>query len=273
MELGSGLPLQIATAMRIIFFLVSTIFCCLTTYSQTFQLAAPLLDCSSAYFSDRTSISLRFNEPGTSIHYTLDGSEPTKKSPIYKEPIIITKNTAFRARSFGDLFLPSTIVAMDLVKTGLPVQEINFTSANEKYSSDKKNILHDAIGGIPKLNDGNWLGYNKDSAVITVELKNRSKVKKILLGFLQDQGSWIFLPEKIRVFAFNEATKKYSLLSQRNFRDIAAAKKYLQVEIAATQPIITKQLRIVLHPLKKIPEWHDGKGSVAWLFVDEINVY
>lgn len=272
MELGSGLPLQIAAAMRKTLFLVNTVLCCLSTYSQTFQLAAPLLDCSSAYFSDRTSVSLRFNEPGTSIHYTLDGSEPTKRSLVYKKPITITQNTAFRARSFGNLFLPSSIVAMDLIKTGLPVQDIKFTVPDEKYSSDKKNILHDAVGGIPKLNNGNWLGYNKDSVVITVELKNRSKVKKILLDFLQDQGSWIFLPGKIELFAFNEATKQYSLLNQKNFSDTAAAKKCLQVEMA-TQPTMTKQLRVVLYPLKKIPDWHDGKGSAAWLFVDEINVY
>ncbi len=259
--------------MRRILFLVSTTFCCLTTYSQTFQLAAPLLDCSSAYFSDRTSISLRFNEPGTSIHYTLDGSEPTKRSPAYKKPITITKNTAFRARSFGNLFLPSSIVAMDLIKTGLPVQEIKFTTPNEKYSSDKKEILHDAVGGIHSLNNGNWLGYNKDSVVIIVELKNRSKVNKVLIDFLQDQGSWIFLPEKVQLYTFNEVTEQYSLLNKKNFSDTAASKKCLQVEIAAKQPTITKQLRVVLYPLKKIPGWHDGKGSGAWLFVDEINVY
>ena len=39
------------------------------------------------------------------------------------------------------------------------------------------------------------------------------------------------------------------------------------------QKINTQKLKLVLLPLKKIPDWHNGKGNHGWLFIDEIKVY
>lgn len=44
-------------------------------------------------------------------------------------------------------------------------------------------------------------------------------------------------------------------------------------EIKPDGKIKTNKLKLVLLPLKKIPDWHPGKGKHAWLFIDEIKVY
>lgn len=45
---------------------------------------------------------LHLNASGRIIHYTLDGSEPTAASPVYKDSIVITKSTVVRAFAEGD---------------------------------------------------------------------------------------------------------------------------------------------------------------------------
>ena len=67
------------------------------------------------------------------IHYTLDGSEPTKKSPVYKKPIAVNRNTVIRAKAFSDGFVPSdTVTATYLVgkKHSLPVVFLTTDSKN-----------------------------------------------------------------------------------------------------------------------------------------------
>jgi hypothetical protein len=57
-----------------------------------------------------TAITLTTRDPHGQIYFTLDGSEPTQRSYLYTEPIIITQNTVLRARVFAEGRLPGTIL-------------------------------------------------------------------------------------------------------------------------------------------------------------------
>ena len=51
-------------------------------------------------FIDRLPVSLACATPGTKIHYTLDGSDPTLTSPLYTKPFNITASATVKARAF-----------------------------------------------------------------------------------------------------------------------------------------------------------------------------
>lgn len=51
-------------------------------------------------FLDRTTVRISCPVPGAEIHYTLDGGEPTERSPLYDKPLVLTKSTTVKARSF-----------------------------------------------------------------------------------------------------------------------------------------------------------------------------
>ncbi len=52
-------------------------------------LEPPKFSRQAGFYTDGFLLELSANEPNTSIHYTLDGSEPTRESPIYTTPIPI----------------------------------------------------------------------------------------------------------------------------------------------------------------------------------------
>lgn len=52
-------------------------------------------------FLDRTAVMLTSPNPGATIRYTLDGSEPTVASPVYAEPLDIERTTTVKARAFA----------------------------------------------------------------------------------------------------------------------------------------------------------------------------
>ena len=52
-------------------------------------------------FIGRTAVTLTSPDPGATIRYTLDGSEPTATSPVYAEPLRIERTTTVTARAFA----------------------------------------------------------------------------------------------------------------------------------------------------------------------------
>jgi hypothetical protein len=77
------------------------------TYSS--YLLAPVFSVPSGFYEDPVSVSMTNQnaEPST-IHYTLDGSEPSILSPSYTgEPVNILYSTVLKARAFSFDYLPS----------------------------------------------------------------------------------------------------------------------------------------------------------------------
>ena len=244
-------------------------------FSQpTFQLAPPMLKYKSGFFSGATSFEVIFNQPGAEVRYTLNGKEPTENDRLYSTPVPITKRTQVKVKAFGNNFLPSEPVNAAFVKDGKAIQQIQYSKPNESYANSKANILHDNIGGLDNYRSGTWLGYDSDTVIITIDMKKKETINTVLISMLQDENSWIFLPEQILVWYFNDKQKIFLPAGKEEFQhDIQGTKQCNMQEIKPSQKIKTDKLKLVLLPLKKIPDWHPGKDNRGWLFIDEIKVY
>ena len=239
-----------------------------------FQLAPPMLKYKSGFFSGSTSFEIIFNQPGAEVRYTLNGSEPTDKDPVYSTAVPITKKTTLKAKAFGNNFLPSETVTASFIKDGKAIRQIHYSKPNESYANSKPDILQDNIGGITNYRSGTWIGYDSDTATITIDLVKKESVRSILINLLQDENSWIFLPEQVLVYYYNEQQKTYLQFGKKEFQHATKGPKQCYVqEISPAQKIKTDKLKLVLLPLRKIPDWHNGKGNHGWLFIDEIKVY
>jgi hypothetical protein len=241
---------------------------------QSFQLAPPMLKYKSAFFSGTTSFEVIFNQPGAEIRYTLNGNEPTENDLLYSTPVAITKRTAIKVKSFGKDFSPSETVSATFIKNGKAIRQIQYSKPNESYINSKADILNDNIGGITNYRSGGWLGYDSDSVTITIDLPKKESIDNILISLLQDETSWIFLPEQILIYYYSDKQKTFVQTGKEEFQHGSPGPKQCNLrEIKPAQKIKTDKLKLVLLPLKKIPDWHNGKGNHGWLFIDEIKVY
>lgn len=66
----------------------------------------PALSPPGGWHPAPVSLDISAEEPGASIHYTLDGSVPTTASPLYVAPIDISSTTVVRARILDDRAVP-----------------------------------------------------------------------------------------------------------------------------------------------------------------------
>ena len=241
---------------------------------QQFQLATPLLKYRSMFFADTTSFTINFNQPGATVHYTLNGEEPTEKDPLYKKRVPITKRTIVKAKAFSNNFSASETVAAEFIKDGKKIKQVSFSKPNEAYTTTNTAILKDNIGGNMNLKSGTWLGYNNDTVEISIHLAKKQNIHTVLVNILQDEGSWIFLPVQIQVNYYDEKLKVFIPTGTAVFlSDSASPKQCKAAEIQFAKKVNTAKLQLLIQPLKKIPEWHTAKGNHAWLFIDEIKVY
>jgi hypothetical protein len=79
----------------------------------TDYLLAPELSIPSGFYDEPVSISIANpNTEPSSVHYTLDGSDPTVESPVYTgDPMTVSSSSVLKARVFSEDILPSPIVA------------------------------------------------------------------------------------------------------------------------------------------------------------------
>jgi Chitobiase/beta-hexosaminidase C-terminal domain len=241
---------------------------------QQFQLAPPLLTYESAFFKNKMGLKILFNEPGTTIRYTLNGSEPTEKDRQYKTPLTITENTIVKAKVFGKNFIPSAMAKGVFIKDGKAIQQIIFSAPDKDFTSAKKDILYDNIGGDLNFRNGNWLGYNTDTVEINIELRKNQTIASLCLNVLQDQNSWIFLPKQLLLYYYDAKQNQFLPAgSIETAMQHPSPKQCILQKISVSKKVITNKLKLIILPLKKIPDWASGKGTHAWLFIDEIKVY
>lgn len=261
--------------MRIIFSCVLlTMFSSKGFSQQRFQLAPPLMQYHSVFFNDTAMLALKFQQAATSIHYTLNGNEPTENDLLYTKPVILKdKIVTVKARAFGKDFLPSESGQATFIKNGLAIESVECTRPDEKYPGSGNKTLFDNLGGVPQSSATSWMGFQNDTVNITVTLKQQQKIREVLLNFLQDEGGWIFLPETINLYAV-EATKYNLIGSIHPFTNTATpGSSCIYKIIAPDRSVKTNKLLVQIVTVKNIPEWHEAKGKHAWLFIDELKVY
>ena len=243
---------------------------------QQFQLAPPVLKYHSAFFTNNATATLQFAQPGTQIFYTLNNREPTQQDAVYTKPIVINKSlTTLQAKVFGVGFRPSEKVQVTFIKDGLKIKSIEQPAANEKFPGNGPTTLFDNEGGIADMHHKNFLGYQQDSVAIQVTLEKKQKVKSMLLDFLQNEASWIFLPQSIRVYYYNANKNAYESIGEKTIAadSVINGSSMVFEVVKFTQNIHADHLKIIIEPLQSMLEGHPGKGKQAWLFIDEIKIY
>ncbi len=243
---------------------------------DTFRLAPPLLKYASVFFSNKAIVEIKFAQRGTVVHYNLNDQEPTELDPIYTKPLLIKNNfTRLTAKVFGNGFYASETIAATFIRDGKTIQSIVQTSPNILYPGSGVNTLKDNIGGSNELTNNTWMGYNCDTVTVSLNLKKKQVIDKVLLHFFQNESSWIFLPEEIIVFWFDNSTNSFQPFGdEKIFTDKEnLGPQCINRIIEIKSSINTDKILIKIVVQKKIPSWHPAKGAHAWMFIDEIKVY
>jgi hexosaminidase len=136
------------------------------------------------------------------------------------------------------------------------------TAPHPKFDHNGSLNLVDGISAGVKFKGTDWLGFNENHIEMIVDMDGSKEVNGLKIGFNDNKGMWIYLPEKVTLYASDDS---------ENWREIGRANEFKdrqnQISFPSTK---SKFIKLVIKPLDEIPAGSGGAGSVPWTFIDEI---
>ena len=218
-------------------------------------------------------INLTSEKPGESIRFTLDNTDPSKKSQKFEEPFSIHKTTTVKAALFINDKQAGKITKKTFHFHKAVGKDVQYTiSHKQKYSGAGPLTLVDGFTGTSNYNDGYWQGWEADNIDVMIDLQNTEKITQISVGLLESQPSWIFLPTHIKV-SFSEDGELFQNDKTVSLEDGERnGKQNRRVAMLTDLKSSGRFVRIQAINRKTCPEWHEGAGDKSWIFADEIVV-
>lgn len=231
----------------------------------------PIIKSESKAFKVKQSISLEGVPSGT-IMYTLDGSDPTKKSKIYSKPFIIENSCIIKAKIYLDT-TASEITTAQFFKTPNNYKITLNCKYNRQYTAGGDDGIIDGVYGSTNWRKGEWQGYQSQDFNCIIDMGSVKSTKEISSNYLQDSRSWILFPTEVEYFI---STDGKNFTSAKKIVNPVAADDYevtlKKVNCTFEKPIKTRYIKIIAKNYGKLPEAHQGYGGDAFIFIDEIEI-
>lgn len=202
------------------------------------------------------------------IHYTLDGSAPDLKSPIFGSAIVLGKEMTVKAVLFNGTENTENYYEQKFIENLLAGEKTEITVApSPKYKGIGAETLTDCIVGRYPLLGSQWLGYEGDDTEVLVSFKKPKNITELSLSTTQQVGQWIYAPSFIELYIKKKNTE-FELIGKLTFNDIIqngskGTLKFPKEELVAVKAVV-KNYGI-------IPQGNQGEGHNSWLFIDEFS--
>ena len=244
----------------------------------------PFVIGASRTFRGTQQVTLGNAERGVEIHYTLDGSTPSRTSPRYDKPIPVSESVTLKAIAFRNRSRAGP--TFEAGREGIsPVMSVTFRRLTDypritlsakyapQYAAAGDDTLIDGLRGNDSFKTGRWQGYRGTDLDITLDFGQVRDIRHVAMGFLQDTGSWIFMPRRLVVEGSNDGrtfTPMGAVENSVSERQSKAVTRDFVLEVPQAGQV--RYLRLRVERYGKLPAWHPGAGNEAWFFADEIVV-
>jgi arylsulfatase len=140
---------------------------------------------------------------------------------------------------------------------------------SQRYPGGTAYPFTDGYLGSLEFTDESWMGFQGEDVEVFLDLGAETPISSIAISCLQNQASWIFLPQEITILAANDPRYFNAVYHEQ----IAAKNRDLEILKSTFEfgkELEARYLKIFIRNTGKCPDWHPGRGEHAWLFVDEI---
>ncbi len=241
--------------------------------SPPLQIAAPEIKADQKPFRDSLRVEILSANAEHPVRYTLNEADPKHEGTLYSGPFFIREKTQIRAVNLGSDGRVGAEAKAEFRPFPNPERSVTlFSVYNRQYSAGGADGLIDGIRGDENWRKGNWQGYQNTDFEAELDLGKSMYVNRISAGFLQDLRSWILMPVSVK-FIWMDRQRK--ILGEKEIpikADDKTEEVFLKEITAAVKTDKVRYVKISAKNYGKLPAWHPGAGSPAFIFTDEIIV-
>ncbi len=234
----------------------------------------PVIQAESKSFESNQNIVLK---PRGKVYYSFNDDLNFKE---YKSPILINQSTKINAYtenySYSEFRTDSIALRSDTISAQFFKKPNNYSiniksKYNPQYHAGGPEGLLDGILGTENWRKGDWQGYQSQDFEAVVDLQEAKDITEISARFLQDQRSWIVMPTKVEYYISEDNVNFTYFGSVNNTLDPKIEENIiLNFTANETKSKKARYVKIIAKNFGKLPEWHQGFGGDAFIFVDEI---
>ena len=236
----------------------------------------PVIQAESKSFKDNLKIELKSSNSKDIIYYSISSidNKPIQGLRIYEKPFYINKSSivsCFKKETVLSDF-SNTISATFFKKPNN--YSINIKSKyNPQYHAGGPDGLLDGILGTENWRKGDWQGYQSQDFEAVVDLQEVKSITEISARFLQDQRSWILMPTKVEYY-ISEDNVNFTFFGSINNTLDPKVEENIIINFTANETKGKKArfVKVIAKNFGKLPEWHQGFGGDAFIFIDEITI-
>ena len=237
------------------------------------QVSTPEITAELERFDRKMNVTLTCADANAKIYYTLDGSEPTKKSKLYTKPFSINATVTVKAKAFADNKIASFTTKKHYERIIIAGTEF-VEKPHRNYATNCETVLMDGKKGIAGNWGEGWLGFYGNGTEFTIELSQATDVHHLYVGCGICPNDWVLVPAGVQVAVSTDG---------QNFTDFVKAEfpmyKYNAMDVrrrddarATIDMKGVKYIKVKVDNVGKLPEWHDYAGEDAWIMIDEITI-
>lgn len=198
------------------------------------------------------------------IRYTLDGTRPNAKSPLYNGPVAVPGSAQLTAAIFRDTMLMGRPVTVPVHYHKAIGKTVTYNAPwSGSYPAQEAATLVNGYRGSLTYGDGQWQGFLGKGVDVTIDLGTSQPLESLSIGFMQLTGPGVYMPTEVKVQVADDP---------KAFQDAPAITVMNDVP-PAHEKLIFKDFIFNLHGQKGRYIRVKAPVQKGFLFTDEIIVY
>jgi len=249
-------------------------------YSYDEIIPVPVIQAEGKAFKDSLTISLS-NKDNIKMYYYSEDLNGNRLLPFkkYEQPFEIKSSQKIVAQTMPErLIEPTQNYTSKRISAQFYKKPNNYTieiksKYNPQYTAGGDEGIIDGIKGTENWRKGEWQGYQSQDFEAIINLQTETSVSNFSASFLQDSRSWILMPTKVDYFVSNDNLNFTLAGSVTNYISPKyEVNKIQNFEYKLPQELKAKYIKVKAYNFGKLPDWHQGAGGDAFIFIDEITI-
>ncbi len=231
----------------------------------------PFILSGSRTFEGETMVELGCLDSSAQIYYQLVNHQWQGNNGNFKEysqPIRI--RTSQKLRFYASIDSTTTAISEALFyKLSSNRKVLRISEYANQYTAGGKQALIDDVRGSRNFRTGAWQGFEGTDLEVLVDLGFNQTINRLGLSCLQDQTTWIFMPEKV-VYEISTDGEFWETVGEvQNDLDYSVQGTFVNVFTTDVWRS-ARYIRVKAYSIGVCPDWHPGAGEKSWLFADEL---
>jgi predicted alpha-1,2-mannosidase len=228
----------------------------------------PVITGDSKSFSGSARVAITHADKTARIFYAKGGKD--QKFQPYLQPLELMESASIDAYAQVGEQRSHVVTANYFKRPNNFDIRLNATY-NAQYHAGGPSGLLDGIKGTTNWRKGDWQGYQATDFECIIDMKQLARVSAVQANFLQDSRSWILMPVQVDFYTSSDGVAYTLAGSVIPGVDPKNTENIIQ-EYSVTTDNVARYIKVVAKNFGPLPEWHQGKGGQAFIFIDEITI-